>query len=273
MVQSESGAAAVRRAAVAGRFYPANPAALARTVRQYLDEAKTADLPAPRAVIAPHAGYICSGVAAAASFRTLTQLAPGEYTVYLMGPAHWMPVHGVGLSGADSFETPLGVTPVATDKVRELVSMGAPYRLADDAHAPEHCLEVELPFLQTVLSDCRIVPMLFDEAADPDRVAYDLAVRLHEDTRSLVVVSSDLSHYLPYEEAQQVDRELLAAVAAGDASAVRQGQACGILPILALMAVARRLGWTAHVVDYRNSGDTCSPRREVVGYGAVVYTP
>ena len=89
---------------------------------------------------------------------------------------------------------------------------------------------------------------------------------------SLVVVSSDLSHYLPYEEAQQTDRMLLAAVAAGDVNAARQGLACGLPAILALMAIARRLGWTAHVVDYRNSGDTCGPKREVVGYGAVVYT-
>ena len=223
-------------------------------------------------MIVPHAGYVCSGVVAAASFQALAKLAPGAYTVYLMGPAHWMPVHGVGLSGANSFETPLGAVPVAADTVREFARMGAPYRLADDAHAPEHCLEVELPFLQTTLPDARIVPMLFDDEADPERVADDLTLRLHEDTYSLVVVSSDLSHYLPYEEAQQKDSMLLAAVTAGDVNAARQGQACGLPAILALMAIARRLGWTAHVLDYRNSGDTCGPKREVVGYGAVVYT-
>jgi MEMO1 family protein len=272
MVHDNRDAAALRRAAVAGRFYPRNPAELANAVRRYLDDAKATDVDAPRALIVPHAGYICSGVVAAAGFRTLTELPPGQYTVYLMGPAHWIPVHGVGLSGADSFATPLSVTPVATDKVRELVGLGAPYHLADDAHAPEHCLEVELPFLQTVLSDFRIVPMLFDEAADPERVADDLVPLLDQNARSLVVVSSDLSHYLLYEQAQQADRTLLDAVAAGDTEAARQGQACGLIPILALMLAARRLEWTAHVADYRNSGDTCSPRNEVVGYGAVVYT-
>lgn len=272
MNQSQPRHEAVRRSAVAGRFYPADPAELAQTVRHYLAEAKSADLKSPHAVIVPHAGYVCSGVVAATGFRTLAKLEPSMYTVYLMGPAHWTPVHGVGLSGAGRFDTPLGPAPVATDKVQELVERGKPYHLADQAHAPEHCLEVEIPFLQSVLSDFRIVPMLFDDAADSGRVADDLAPLLDEDPHALIVVSSDLSHYLPYEEAQEVDARLLDAVAAGDTETARGCQACGIIPILTLMDVAQRLGWTAHVVDYRNSGDTCSLRNEVVGYGAVVYT-
>ena len=262
----------VRRPAVAGRFYPADADALAQSVHRFLDEAQRTELPAPRAVIVPHAGYVCSGIVAAAAFRTLATLSEGSYTVYLLGPAHWMPVNGVGLCGAEAFETPLGAVPVATNRVQELLGQGAPYGLADDAHVPEHCLEVELPFLQTVLGDFQIVPMLFDQPGAVTRVAHDLASRVAEDMRSLVVVSSDLSHYLPYAQAMAMDRALLEAVAAGDAEAAGRGQACGIVPILMLMAIAERAGWSAHLVDYRNSGDTCSLRNEVVGYGAVVYS-
>lgn len=264
----------VRRPAVAGRFYPADPEELARSVRRLLDLAVHTRT-APRALIAPHAGYVCSGIVAAAAFRTLLALSPATYTVYLMGPAHWQPVHGAGLSSADTFATPLGDVPVAQERVQALLHLGEMYRLADDAHAPEHCLEVVLPFLQTALADagadCAIVPMLFDEAADPTQVADDLAPLFAEDVHSLLVVSSDLSHYHSYAEAQAMDRALLDAVAAGDTHAAQRGQACGLQPMLALMAIAARLGWTPQVVDYRNSGDTCSLRKEVVGYGAVVY--
>lgn len=263
----------VRRASVAGRFYPADPAALAEMVRRFMHEAQSSPWGPPRAVIAPHAGYVCSGVVAGASFQALSAREPADHTVYLLGPAHWLPVYGVGLSSAAAFATPLGEVPVHTDIVADLVALGKPYSLADRAHAPEHCLEVQLPFLQTALPGCRIVPMLCDDGANPDRLAADVAGRLADDSHSLVVVSSDLSHYQSYARAQQVDRAFLEAVAAGDSAAAARGQACGLTPILCLMAIAKQLGWTAHVLDYRNSGDTCGPRSEVVGYSAVVFTP
>lgn len=263
----------VRRASVAGRFYPADPVTLAELVRRYMREAQPSPWGPPRAVIAPHAGYVCSGVVAAASFQALSARPPAEHTVYLMGPAHWLPVYGVGLSSAAAFATPLGEVPVHTDAVRELVALGKPYSLANQAHAPEHCLEVELPFLQTALPGCRIVPMLCDEGAAPERIAADLTGRLADDPHGIIVVSSDLSHYQPYAQAQEADRAFLAAVAAGNVAAAARGQACGLIPILCLMAIAKQLGWTAHVLDYRNSGDTCGPRSEVVGYGAVIFTP
>jgi AmmeMemoRadiSam system protein B len=266
----------VRRPATAGRFYPAEPDELAQSVSRYLREAQQSELASPRALIVPHAGYVCSGIVAAAAFRTLAELPSGRYTVYLMGPAHWRPVQGVGLCSADAFMTPLGEVPVATELVQTLLDVGGPYRLADEAHVPEHCLEVELPLLQTVMgeagADFAIVPMLYDEAADPQRVADDLSARLRGNPNSLVVVSTDLSHYLSYAEAESMDGALLEAVATGNAATVKSGQACGMQPILALMGIAKRMGWTPHVVDYRNSGDTCSLRDRVVGYGAVVYT-
>ncbi len=230
----------------------------------------------PHAVIAPHAGYVCSGAVAGRAFQALAAHAAvhpsAGTTVYLMGPAHYAPVQGVGLARARAFATPLGDTPVHTQQAAAMLAQGKLYSQADVAHAPEHSLEVELPFLQTALPGCRIVPMLFGAHVDPAAVAADLAICLAHDPASLVVVSSDLSHFLPYAQAQQADRALLDAIAAGDAAAAAAGQACGLAPILCLMAIARRLGWTAHVLDYRNSGDTCSPRQEVVGYGAVVFT-
>ena len=270
----------IRRSAVAGRFYPENRSDLAQIVRDYLGNARTMELPPARGLIVPHAGYVCSGIVAAAGFSSVaakeeTPQTPPEASariVYLMGPAHRMPVHGIGLSSAEVFETPLGGVTVATDEVHALLKLGDPYHLVDAAHAPEHCLEVELPFVQTVLPNARIVPMLFDEEVDPQRVAEDLALRLADASHDLIIVSSDLSHYLPYAQAERTDRTLLDAIADSDFVTALSGQACGIAGILALMAISDRLGWTPHVVDYRNSGDTCGPRSEVVGYGAVVYT-
>jgi len=224
------------------------------------------------ALIAPHAGYACSGIVAGASFRALTSLPRAERVVYLLGPAHWKAVHGVGLSSATAFATPLGEVAVATERVAHLSGLGERYRIDDAAHAPEHCLEVELPFLQVTLGTFRCVPMLFDDAAKPERVAADLLPLLAAHPEDLVVVSSDLSHYHPYQEAVNADNGFLKAVALGDMAAANGGEACGLLPILCLMSIAEQLDWKAHLLAYANSGDTCGSRREVVGYGGVAYT-
>ncbi len=262
----------IRQPAVAGRFYPADPIALEQTVRDYLTECEQTDYANPRGLIVPHAGYMCSAIVAAAAYRSLSSLSVAEYTVFLLGPAHWQPVNGVGLSGDDAFATPMGEIPVAKDIVRRLAEADEGFRIADESHTPEHSLEVELPFLQIVLDSFTIVPMLFGDGADPLRVAGALSPLLADNPHSLLVASSDLSHYHPSGEAQRMDREFLAAVEAGDSVAASRGQACGLTPILVLMDIAQRLGWQAHVADYRNSGDTCGPRSDVVGYGAVVYT-
>ena len=262
----------IRPAAVAGSFYPADANELRAMVLDLLNKAKSPALDNVRSVIAPHAGYQYSGLVAAHSFRTLRGLPQGVYTVYLMGPAHYVPVYGVGLSSARAFETPLGRVPVAQDRVERLLALGGPYHLADPAHAPEHSLEVELPFLQTVLPQAQIVPMLFDSAADYTRVGEDLAAILAEDPRGLLVVSSDLSHYHTYDEAVRLDRAFLNAVITGDISQASGGEACGLPAILTAMTVAEILGWRAHLLAYRNSGDSGGPIWEVVGYGAVAYT-
>ncbi len=263
----------VRPEAVAGTFYPAQPGVLQETVRSFLEEADVSKLTGtPRAVIAPHAGYIYSGPTAGYSFRALQMLPRQPRTVYLMGPAHYVPVLGVAVGAFRAFRTPLGLAPVAEEIVAALLEKGSPFVENAYAHQPEHSLEVEVPFLQVALGDSfRLVPLLFGEV-DPRSVMSTLVELVSEDPSALVVVSSDLSHYHPYDVARRLDLEMLSAIERGDLVSVAKGEACGLLPILTLMMIAHQLGWQAHLLDYRNSGDTAGDRANVVGYGAVAYT-
>jgi AmmeMemoRadiSam system protein B len=261
----------VRRPAVAGAFYPANPARLQAMVAQYLEQAETPPLPGRvRAVIAPHAGYIYSGPVAGYSFKALAPL-PKDATVFLMGPAHYVPVADVALGSFQSMETPLGTVPVDVEMVEALTESPC-FTIQNEAHLPEHSLEVELPFLQMIAPDgFRVVPMVFGQP-NTTCVADVLRPWLQRDPRAVVVVSSDLSHYHPYATARRLDTAFIDAVLRGDMVAVARGEACGRQPILALMHLAEALGWTPHLLDYRNSGDTAGDKRQVVGYAAIAYT-
>jgi AmmeMemoRadiSam system protein B len=252
---------------VAGSFYPNAGAALKRAVLTYLDEAQPLDV-IPRAVIVPHAGYIYSAPIAAYGFKALENAPRRTWTVYLLGPAHFIPLAGVSLGSFGAFQTPLGNVPVATERVAAMLQNTRLYWEAAIVHAPEHALEVELPFLQLTLGDFRIVPMLFGEV-EAAEVATDLAGRLDE--HSLIVVSSDLSHYHDYDTARALDQQMIAALLADDTAAVAQGQACGRLPILTLMFLARSLMWRPVLLDYRNSGDTAGDKQRVVGYASIAY--
>ncbi len=266
-------AAKVRKPAVAGRFYPASASTLRDVVRRCIEQAPVPTLQRVRAVIAPHAGYACSGGVAGAAFRALQGNCEGEAIVYLLGPAHYKPVRGVAASSAEAFATPLGTVPVAVQTVTRLVTVDRLAHCDDLAHAPEHCLEVELPFLQQALGEhFRIVPLLLDDEADIAGLAEFLANEMRERPSALIVVSSDLSHYHPYAEAVRLDRALVQAILAGDLEGVAVGEACGRIPILCLMQVAQQLAWPAHLLAYANSGDTCGPKHEVVGYAALAFT-
>ena len=272
MTQRTADSHIVRPAAVAGRFYPAAADALRGAVQHFVTLAQRQPLRCVRAVVAPHAGYPCSGAVAGAAFDALQDLPPIDRTVYLIGPAHFKAVHGVGLSSAATFATPLGSVPVATEQVEALAGSGIAH-IDDLAHAPEHCLEVELPFLQHILRGrFAIVPMLCDEEAELNSLALFLAATLERRSTDLVVVSSDLSHYHSYVEAVRRDRKLLEAVAAGDIDSAERGEACGLSALLCLMQIAQHLHWDSHVLAYANSGDTCGSRQEVVGYGAIAFT-
>jgi hypothetical protein len=261
---------AVRQPAVAGQFYPADPDRLRREIEEYISEASLPEgLGSVRAVIAPHAGYVYSGVTAGYAFKALKQLPDSARTVFLLGPAHRVPVNGVALGGYTAYRTPLGDAPVAVDGIVDMLETAPFYTRAPGAHEPEHCLEVEVPFLQVSLSSFKLVPMLFGRVA-PQEVAEDLINRVGED--DLIVVSSDLSHFHSYDAAQQRDRDFLTALLEGKERGVRDGEACGRAPVITLMEIAERKGWSPHLLDYRNSGDTSGNTSRVVGYASVAYT-
>ncbi len=264
--------ATVREPAVAGRFYPADAPRLRAMVREYLDEAVVPALGQVRAVIAPHAGYIYSGPVAGYAFKVWEGIPQRPRTIYLMGPAHFVFVSGIAVGKFSAFSTPLGTVPVAGELVDALLEYDGVFTLNNEAHMPEHSLEVELPFLQEVFSNqMRIVPLLFGHV-DPMQAVPVLVDLVQADPNALIVVSSDLSHYHDYWTARRLDTALIDAIVANDLEAAREGEACGLMPILALMGIASRLGWTPRLLDYRNSGDTAGDKMRVVGYAAIAYT-
>jgi AmmeMemoRadiSam system protein B/AmmeMemoRadiSam system protein A len=256
-----------RTPAVAGAFYPREPGELARTVDGMLAEAGRAlpqDARIPKAIIAPHAGYIYSGPIAASVYVRLAPLAGKVRRVVLLGPAHRVAIHGLARSGATQFQTPLGAVPV--DVAAESTIADLPQvTVSSQAHAQEHSLEVHLPFLQRVLGSFSVVPLVVGRAA-PEEVA-QVIERLWGSEETLIVVSSDLSHYLPYQQAQSVDRDTARAILNRRPGLDHQ-QACGATPVNGLLLAAGRRGLAPELHDLRTSGDTAGDRTRVVGYAS-----
>ncbi len=258
---------AIRTPAVAGMFYPADSGHLARDVRAMLAAASRSELN-PKALIAPHAGYIYSGAIAASAYAALKNSASHIRRVVLLGPTHRVAVRGLALPGAEAFATPLGTVQLDLEAAQAIahlpqVTVSAP------AHAQEHSLEVQLPFLQTVLPGFKLLPLAVGMAT-PEEVAEVLEV-LWGGEETLIVISSDLSHYLPYDVAQRVDNATAQNIL-GLKNSISHEQACGGTPINGLLLVARRHHLAPHLLDLRNSGDTAGPRDGVVGYAAFAFT-
>jgi MEMO1 family protein len=258
--------AAVQRASVAGMFYPGEPDKLARMVETMLADTRP-EGPPPAAIIAPHAGYVYSGPIAASAYARLAPLRDTVTRVILIGPAHRLAFHGIAAPAADSFETPLGAVPLDRAGVARLLALPHVHEI-DAAFVGEHCLEVHLPFLQTVLGDFELVPLIAGNAGAKD--VADVLELLWTGPDTLPVVSSDLSHYLDYETARRRDAATARAIEALAGERLDYDDACGRTPIAGLLRVARERGLSARTVDLRNSGDTAGPRGEVVGYGAWV---
>jgi hypothetical protein len=261
-----------RPPAVAGLFYPDDPGVLRRNVQQFVAAAGPPDraAPAPKALIAPHAGYVYSGPSAGHAYARLVPHAARIRRVILLGPVHRVPVRGLALPSVDRFDTPLGSVEIDRQAVALLQDLPQVV-ISDGAHAAEHSLEVHLPFLQQVLGRFTLVPLAVGDAT-PDEVAEVLA-RLWGGEETLIVVSSDLSHYLPYATARAVDRETVESMLAL-APTLQHEQACGATPVNGLLALARRRGLRAELLDLRNSGDTAGDRGRVVGYAALaLYEP
>jgi MEMO1 family protein len=262
----------VRLPAAAGRFYPGDPGALREEVDRLLGEAaRGGGGEAPRALIAPHAGYVYSGPVAANAFCRVAGAGDGLTRVVVIGPSHHVAYRGIAAPRAGAFRTPLGEVPVDHAALADLPGVG----LADEPHRREHAIEVELPFLQRALGGgdrFALVPLVVGDATD-EEVAAALEP-FADDPATLVVVSSDLSPFLPYAAAARQDRATAGAIERLEGAAVLAEDACGHLPIRGWLAVARRRGLRAERLDLRNSGDTAAgDRRRVVGYGAWAFAP
>ena len=257
----------IRLPAVAGMFYPSDRLELAAMVTGFLDACRSAEA-APKAVIAPHAGYIYSGPIAASAYARVANGRDTITRVILLGPSHRVPLRGLAASRAESFATPLGNIPV-DGAALTLISRLPQVHLSDEAHRREHSLEVHLPFLQLALNDFKLVPLVVGDAAAEE--VSEVLEMLWGGPETLIVVSSDLSHYHDYAAAQSLDRATSNAITALRPQDIHYEQACGRNPILGLLEAARQHGMRAETIDLRNSGDTAGPRDQVVGYGAYIF--
>jgi len=258
----------VRPAAVANLFYPGDVRALTSLIAAALRDGTAQlpeSLPVPKAIIVPHAGYIYSGPTAGFAYAALKQA--NIKRVVLLGPAHRVPFYGMALSGYDAFATPLGEVRLDSEAMQTALGC-ADVQINDAAHAQEHALEVQLPFLQTVLDDFLLLPLCIG-SVQPDDVARVIE-SLWGDDKTLFVISSDLSHFHPYAAAQKLDMHSIETVLQlrGDLS---HEQACGATGINALLPLARRFGLRAKLLDYRNSGDTAGDKDRVVGYASIAF--
>lgn len=254
----------VRAPAVAGLFYPGDATELRDVVSEYLSQAPTAAGPTPKALIVPHAGYIYSGVIAAAAYSQVVHLRRQIRRIVLIGPSHRVHLRGMAVPAAEVFQTPLGMVPVDRDLKGRLLEHEQVIE-SDAPHASEHSLEVQLPFLQTMFDDFTLLPVALGSASPP-AVAAALA-DVWGDEETLLLISSDLSHYLPYEEACSVDAETSTVILRNDATLTGE-QACGCVGINGLTFLARQRSARIEEIARCNSGDTAGDRTRVVGYGA-----
>ncbi len=257
----------IREPAVAGLFYPADPHELHTLIQGFLTATDTGEAP-PKAIIAPHAGYVYSGPVAASAYAALAPLRGQVQRVVLLGPSHRVGFIGLALSSADYFRTPLGDIALDRTAMAQLRDLPQVVQL-DEAHQLEHSLEVHLPFLQEVLGEFTLVPLVVGDA-EAEEVGAVLE-RLWGGPETLIVISSDLSHYHDYQTARQLDSATSRAIEQLRYEDLAYDDACGRNPVRGLLLAARHLGLHAKVVDLRNSGDTAGPRDSVVGYGAYLF--
>lgn len=259
----------VRRPAVAGRFYPAAQEELLRLIDSLLAEApEPSGAPVPKAIVVPHAGYIYSGPIAASAYAQFLPESNAIKRIVLLGPSHFVDFDGLALPSTDALETPLGLVPVDPEAVHRLESLPQ-VRVFDPAHAREHSLEVQLPFLQVVLGHFTVVPLAVGRA-EPQTVS-EVLEALWGGPETRFVISSDLSHYHDWATARRLDQSTAEAIEALKPEAIASDQMCGHHPVCGLLQAARHHHLRAHTLDLRSSGDTAGPRDRVVGYGAFAF--
>lgn len=257
----------IRQPAVAGMFYPDDARELTLMVAGFMSSANGDD-DTVKAIIAPHAGYIYSGPIAASAYAQLPDCAGTIERVVLLGPAHRVSLQGLAVSSAESFATPLGNVAIDTEAVLNIQALPQ-VTVSDEAHAHEHSLEVQLPFLQTICPGLRIVPLVVGQSTADD--VEEVLVNLWGGEETVIVVSSDLSHFYDYATAHTLDAATAEAIEDLNPASLRYDSACGQVAIKGLLQAARKKGLHAKTIDLRNSGDTSGPHSRVVGYGAFVF--
>ncbi len=255
----------IRQPAVAGTFYPASPEHLQVMINDMLGEASFKKL-SPKVLIVPHAGYIYSGPVAASAYCLLKPMRNSIKRVVLLGPSHRVAFEGLAVPTSQSFATPLGNISLDTQLINQLLELNQVHHL-DDAHAAEHSLEVQLPFLKTCLEHFKLIPIVVGDAT-PYAVAETIET-LWGDNSTLIIISTDLSHYHSYEEACHRDEQTIKAIEQLSSS-LTGGQACGCYPLNGMLKVAQQRGMEVITLDVRNSGDTAGDKKRVVGYAACV---
>ena len=258
----------IRPAAVADMFYTGNPAQLRAEVDGMLAEASVTTA-TPKAIIVPHAGYIYSGPIAASAYAQLIPAKDKIRRVILLGPCHRVALSGLATSSADYFETPLGSIAIERELSDQLLQFPQVQEF-DQTHAQEHSLEVQLPFLQEVLNDFTLLPLVVGDASSND--VHEVLEAVWGGDETLIVISSDLSHYHDYNTAQQMDSATCKAIENLDGEHIHYDQACGRNPVLGLLLSARKHHLKVTTLDLRNSGDTAGSKDQVVGYGAWAFT-
>ncbi len=261
----------VREPAVSDMFYPADPAVLKDMLNRFLDQAVLYPY-RPEAVASPHAGYIYSGSVAAYSYKQFLNLEKKHYTVLLIGPSHYVPFEGISFGYYDYWLTPLGEVKVNKREIERFVleNKDLPITLNTIPHLKEHSLEVQIPFLQVVLQDFSIVPVVYGQ------VSYDVVERVIDGIKNerddvVAVISTDLSHYYPDAVAREIDANCNLAVENLELSYLERCEACGKTGLAAVIDYAKLKGWKGKVLDYRTSGDTSGDRSAVVGYGSYIF--
>lgn len=257
----------VRKAAVAGVFYPDNPIILQQDIERFL-ALSPITMSTPKALIVPHAGYIYSGSVAASAYAQLATARKTIHRVVLLGPAHRVGFRGLATSSAAFFSTPLGDIPV-DQAAMEALLMLPQVHIIDAAHEQEHSLEVQLPFLQTVLNDFSLIPLVVGDAQAAEVV--EVIETLWGNEETLLLISSDLSHFHDYETAQRMDRLTSFAIEQLNPQAIDHEQACGHNPVNGLLLAAQHHHLSVRTLDLRNSGDTAGDKNRVVGYGAYAF--
>lgn len=258
----------VRKPAVAGVFYPGDGGELHEMAQKFLREGRAAATP-PRAVIAPHAGYVYSGPIAGSAFAAWSTERSKITRVVIAGPSHRLAFDGIATPGVEYFATPLGLAPVDTAAIEKLGAFPQVVEM-EAAHRHEHSIETHLPFLQEALGEFLLVPLIIGDIS-PIELA-QVFTALWDDAGTVFSISSDLSHYLPYDKAVELDALTTRAIVENHPHDISPEQACGRSPILGLMRLANRHGLRATALDVRNSGDTAGDRSRVVGYGAYAFS-